>query len=281
MRFFDGLRKNQREEAVLRLKDEDVRAEFDQAYKRFAESMDKVMPSPKAEPFIHDLKHAGLIRQLAKSRFSVDDGLDIADCGEKVRQLVHKYLLSEGMEVRPPIQLLDSRFKEEIDSNTNPETKAAQIEHAIKKEISIKIEQDEVYYSKISERLEELLQRFKERQMTIDELIHEQLELREALIQKAKGETQSGLTAEQEPYFNKLLELYEGVHSEEVLKDWAIEVQQYFDERVTQIPDWKSKIDFKRKLNADLKILLLKKTKKMDDASMLVGYFGALAEAQY
>lgn len=281
MRYFDGLTKNQREEAILRLKDEDVRAEFDQAYKRFAESMDKVMPSPKAEPFISDLKHAGLIRQLAKSRFSVDDGLDIADCGEKVRQLVHKYLLSEGIEVRNPIQLLDSRFKEEIENNTKPETKAAQIEHAIKKEISVKIGQDEVYYTKVSDRLKDLLQRFKDRQMTIDELIKEQLDLREELVQKAKGKTESGLTSEQEPYFNKLVEVYEGKHDESTLKEWAIEVHQYFDERVTQIPDWKSKLDFKRRLNAELKILLLKKTKKMDDANMLVGYFGALAEAQY
>lgn len=281
MRYFDGLTKNQREEAILRLKDEDVRAEFDQAYKRFAESMDKVMPSPKAEPFISDLKHAGLIRQLAKSRFSVDDGLDIADCGEKVRQLVHKYLLSEGIEVRDPIQLLDSRFKEEIENNTKPETKAAQIEHAIKKEISVKIEQDEVYYTKVSDRLKDLLQRFKDRQMTIDELIKEQLNLREELVQKSMGKTESGLTSEQEPYFNKLVEVYEGEHEESTLKEWAIEVHQYFDERVTQIPDWKSKLDFKRRLNADLKILLLKKTKKMDDANMLVGYFSALAEAQY
>lgn len=281
MRYFDGLTKNQREEAILRLKDEDVRAEFDQAYKRFAESMDKVMPSPKAEPFISDLKHAGLIRQLAKSRFSVDDGLDIADCGEKVRQLVHKYLLSEGIEVRDPIQLLDSRFEEEIENNTKPETKAAQIEHAIKKEISMKIEQDEVYYTKVSDRLKDLLQRFKDRQMTIDELIKEQLKIREELVQKATGKTESGLTSEQEPYFNKLVEVYEGEHDESTLKEWAIEVHQYFDERVTQIPDWKSKLDFKRRLNAELKILLLKKTKKMDDANMLVGYFSALAETQY
>lgn len=93
--------------------------------------------------------HAGMIRQLAKSRFTIDDGLDIADCGEKVRQLVHKYLVTQGIEVRDPIQLLDNRFKEEVESYTTPESKAAQIEHAVKKEISVKIEKDEVYYTKI------------------------------------------------------------------------------------------------------------------------------------
>ena len=198
-----------------------------------------------------------------------------------MRQLVHKYLVTQGIEVRDPIQLLDSRFKEEIESNTTPEAKAAQIEHAIKKEISVKIEQDEVYYTKVSERLKVLLQKFKDRQLTIDELIKEQLNLREELVQKELGKTKSGLTKEQEPFYNKLMEVYEGVHDDVILKEWSVEVQRYFEVRVSPIPDWKSKLDFKRKLNADLKILLLKKTKNINDANMLVGYFGALAEIQY
>lgn len=126
-----------------------------------------------------------------------------------------------------------------------------------------------------------LLQKFKDRQLTIDELIKEQLNLREELVQKEIGQTKSGLTKEQEPFYNKLLEVYEGVHDEDILKEWAVEVQGYFEARVSPIPDWKSKLDFKRKLNADLKIFLLKKTKNINDANMLVGYFGALAEIQY
>ncbi|WP_231584088.1 type I restriction endonuclease subunit R [Domibacillus indicus] len=281
MRFFDGLSKEQREAAVLRLKDEDDRADFDQAYKRFAESMDKVMPSPKAEPYIADLKFAGLIRQLAKSRYTVEDGLDIADCGEKVRQLVHKYLNIEGIEVRDPVQLLDGTFNEEVEKNVLPESKAAQMEHAIRKEISVKIEADEVYYTKVSERLKQLLERFKERQLTIDELIEEYRRLRDELVEKEAGKTQSGLTKEQEPYFNKFREVYEGVRDEAELKEWSADVHRYFEERVTVIPDWKAKMDFRRKLNADLKILLLKKTKDLDEANMLCGYFSALAETQF
>lgn len=61
----------------------------------------------------------------------------------------------------------------------------------------------------------------------------------------------------------------------------AVDVHRFMEERVTPIPDWTSKNDFKRKLNADLKIMLLKKKISMGDASMLVGYFTALAEVQY
>lgn len=239
------------------------------------------MPSPKAESHMADFKFAGLIRQLAKSRFAVDDGLDIADCGEKVRQLVHKYLEMEGIEVREPIHLLDSNFNEEVEKNALPESKAAQIEHAIRKEISVKIGEDEVYYTKISERLEKLLNRFKERQLTIDELLKEYQQLRDEMVEKEAGKTKSGLAKEQEPYFNKFMEMYEEQRKDSELKVWAVEVHQYFEERVMAIPDWKSKLDFRRKLNADLKVLLLKKTRNMDDTNMLTGYFSALAETQF
>ncbi|MGZ0879604.1 type I restriction endonuclease subunit R [Priestia megaterium] len=281
LRFFDGLKKSQREESILRLKEEDVRADFDIAYKRFAESMDKVMPNPKAERFIPDLKFVGMIRQLAKSRFSIDDGLDISECGEKVRQLIHNHLHSQGIEVRDPISILDTSFKEEIEKNELPETKAAQIEHAIKREISIRMEEDEVFYTSLKHKVEELLERLKERQSDIYEYLDRLYGVREELIKKAKGKTKSGLSPEQEPYYNKLKELFEDKKEDKELKNLAIEVHKFIEEQVSPIRDWTSKTDFKRSLNANLKILLLKKKIPLGDASMLVGYFTALAENQY
>ncbi|MBT2719200.1 type I restriction endonuclease subunit R [Bacillus sp. ISL-57] len=281
MRFLDGLKKSQREESILRLADEDVRSDFEMTFKRFAESMDKVMPSPKAESFVGDLKHLGLIRQLAKSRFSIEDGLDISDCGEKVRDLVYKHLQSEGIEVRDPISILDASFKEEVEGNVLPETKAAQIEHAIKREISVRIEEDEVFYTSLKKKVEDLLERFKERQMNIYELLEKLYSARDEILNKVDGQTKSGLKPEEEPYFNKLVEVFEGQKEIGELKEITVVVHEFIEDRVTPIPDWTRKNDFKRKLNADLKIILLKKNMSMSDASMLVGYFTALAEVQY
>ncbi len=280
MRFFDGLKKNQLEESVLRLVNEDVRADFDIAYKRFAESMDKVLPSPKAERYVDDLKRAGVIRQLAKSRFSIEDGMDISDCGEKVRKLVHDYLYSEGIDARDPVSILDASFKEELDKNVHPETKAAQMEHAIKKEISVRIEEDKVFYTSLKDKVEELIERYKERQLTIFELLEHYDAIREEMLDKASGHTKSGLTYLQEPYYNKLQEVCEDKEDYK-LKEVAVEVQHFIEERVTPISDWTSKTDFKRKLTADLKLKLLEEKMSFEDASMLTGYFTALAETQY
>lgn len=280
MKFFDGLKKNQLEESILRLVDEDIRADFDIAYKRFAESMDKVLPSPKAERFVTDLKRAGVIRQLAKSRFSIEDGMDISDCGEKVRRLVHDYLYSEGIDAHDAVSILDASFKEELDKNVLPETKAAQMEHAIKKEISVRIEEDKVFYTSLKEKVEELIERYKERQLTIFELLEHYHGIREEMLDKASGHTKSGLTYLQEPYYNKLQEVCEN-KEEYKLKEVAVEVQHFIEEKVTPISDWTSKTDFKRQLTSELKIMLLKQKLKPNEAFELTGYFTALAETQY
>lgn len=280
LRYFDGVKPSDLEAAILLLVDEDVRADFDIAYKRFAQSMDKVLPSPKAERFTGDLKRLGAIRQLAKSRFAIDDGMDISECGEKVRRLVQNYLFTEGIDARDPVSILDVSFKEEIEKNMKPETKAAQMEHAIKKEISIRLDEDKVFYTSLKEKVEQLIEKYKERQMTIFELLEKLEEAREAIVTKVSGKTESGLTGLQEPYYNKLLEVHEE-SAEYNLKEIAVDVHQFIEDTVSPISDWSSKTDFKRKLTADLKIKLLKEKMSMSDASMLTGYFIALAENQY
>lgn len=280
LRFFDAQKLSDLERCVLSLKEEDIRSDFDIAYKRFAESMDKVLPSPKAGRFVNDLKRLGTIRQLAKSRFSIIDGMDISECGEKVRQLVHSYLDSEGIEARDPVSILDVSFKEEVESNTLPETKAAQMEHAIKKEISVRMDEDEVFYTSLKQKLEELIERYKDRQLTIFELLEQYDEVVGKIADKVSGETSSGLSYLQEPYYNKLMEVCETREQYE-LKELAVDLQKFIEGKVSPISDWTSKTNFKRELTSELKIKLLKSKMNMDQANLLTGYFSSLAEIQY
>lgn len=280
MRFFDKLSKNQHEQAVLRLKEEDVRAQFDIAYKKFAQSMDRVLPDPKAERFVADFKWVSVIRQLARSRYAVVDGMDISDCGEKVRQIVHDYILSTGIEVRNPISILDGNFKKEIEKHTLPESKAAEMEHAIKREISVKMGEDPVFYKSLKEKVAELLERLKSEQLTIQEYLDELEQVTEQLVQKASGKTESGLSIYEEPYLNILNEICES-RTEYELKELAKDVHQMIVDEITPITDWKKKIDFKRSLDSKVLMWLVSKGMTIQEAGMLTGHFRSLAERQY
>src|SRR5699024_4549778 len=160
MQFFDYIRKDDLEGNLKVLEPEDVRHSFDTAFKKFSESMDMVMPSPKAKKYYDDLKWLGKVRQLAKSRYYVDDGtMDISDCGGKVRELIEEYLYATTPEILfEPINILTPQFEEKLDELKDPTAKAAEMEHAIKHEIRIKMEENPVKYTSLKEKLEQLIE---------------------------------------------------------------------------------------------------------------------------
>src|SRR5699024_10179776 len=111
MRFFDYINKDDLDACVMVLDPEDIRNEFDTAFKKFSESMDMVLPSPKAGPYVEDLKWLGKIKKRARSVYRDDSMMDISDCGEKVRQLIeeHVYATTPHALVEP-IDILSNKF---------------------------------------------------------------------------------------------------------------------------------------------------------------------------
>lgn len=99
LRFFQKVRdKGDLDQCVAVLEPEDTRAEFEAAFRRFGQSMDMVMPDPKALPYYGDLKWLGKVRQTARARFQ-DPRMDISDCGEKVRKLIEEAIVAAGIEI--------------------------------------------------------------------------------------------------------------------------------------------------------------------------------------
>ncbi|KYF80334.1 hypothetical protein BE17_49475 [Sorangium cellulosum] len=81
-------------ERVAVLAPEDVRAEFDAAFKRFSQSLDVLLPDPSALPYVADARWLGKIRQAA-ARFR-DAKIDIYDCGAKMRKLLEEAVAAAG-----------------------------------------------------------------------------------------------------------------------------------------------------------------------------------------
>ncbi len=282
MNYFYGVRREDIEKATLCLKEENIRAEFNAKYKKFAQSMDSVMPSPKAQPFLDDFNWVSMIRLNARSLYSDDDNqVDISDCGEKVRQIVHDYLHTNGIDVHPPVSLLSDRFEAEIEELESLESKAAKIEHAIKKEISFLLEEDVVFYTSISEKVQQLIDQLETEQLSLFDFNNEMMEQRELIKEKNDGKTQSGLEAKVEPYYNRLVETCGEINSDKELREIAIGIQNMIYDKVSVIPDWTKKIDFKRELANDILMYLINQKLEFSIADTLTGYFSQQAENQY
>ncbi|MEH6995882.1 type I restriction endonuclease subunit R [Neobacillus drentensis] len=251
MRFFDYVKKVDLEGCIQVLEPEDVRNEFDTAFKKFSESMDMILPSPKGKPYLNDLRFLGKVRQLAKSRYR-EDSMDISDCGQKVKELIEEYLFATSIEVlHEPIDILSNKFEKRLEETTTPEAKAAEMEHAIRHEIKVKIDENPVLYTSLKERLEELIQRRKDRQMTIEELLEEYREMVQEMRNTAQKSQEHGFTREQYPFYQMLEQRLPDEEDKEALKELTHIITEDIQEQA--VIEWTEKEDVKREMRKRIK----------------------------
>ncbi len=183
MRFFDDVNKADMNECIAVLEPEDIRADFDSAFRRFSKSMDMMLPDPKALRYVADLKWLGQVRNAARLRYR-DDTLDLAGCGAKVKQLIEEHITITGItKLIEPVSIFSSKFEEELAKLSSPEAKASEMEYAIRHEINIRLEENPVYYHSLKEKLEQIIEQRKLER--IDAI--KQLELLEKLAEEMKN----------------------------------------------------------------------------------------------
>jgi type I restriction enzyme R subunit len=188
MRFF--LRVKDRDDlhaCVNVLLPEDVRAEFTEAFRRFAQGLDMILPDPKGLPYTRDFRWLGKIRKAASARFR-DPSLDISDCGPKVRKLIEDAIVAEGIQILVQrVSLFTPEFEDKLKALKSDEAKASEMEHAIKNEIHVKLDGDPAYYLSLRQRLEEIIEARKARRIDAAK----QLELLQAIVKDLKGPTEA------------------------------------------------------------------------------------------
>jgi len=157
VRFFDKVDKNNLEACIKILEPEDVRAEFDVVFKRFSQSMDMLLPDPSALPYVKDLKWLGKIRNAARARYR-DPRLDLSGCREKVRKIIEEHIQVSGIDrLLEPVSIFSDTFDEEVAKLSSTEAQASEMEHAIRHEISVRFEEDPVFYQSLKEKLEKII----------------------------------------------------------------------------------------------------------------------------
>ena len=185
MRFFQSVADpNDLNACVQVLEPEDVRAAFDLAFRRFSQSMDMLLPDRRALAYHGDLRWLGKIRGAARARYR-DDRLDLSGCGEKVRKLIADAVAADGVQILVmEVQLFSPEFEAKVEALRTDEAKASEMEHAIRHEISIRLEENPAFYQSLRERLEAIIE--ERRQERLDAA--RQLSLLNSLREELKGE---------------------------------------------------------------------------------------------
>lgn len=192
-------------EAVKVLKDEKIRADFDVYLKKFLMSLDIILPNPLAHPYRVPAKRFGYILRVTKERYK-DTSLNLGNAGEKVKTLINEHLISLGINPKvAPVELLADDFIENLNKHSggNPEAKASEMEHAIRKHCTVHHDEDPAFYKSLSEKVENLIDRYQEDW----ERLAEELE-------KLRGEALAGRKAGEEGMSKEATTFYEHIANE-------------------------------------------------------------------
>ncbi|RAO63425.1 Type I site-specific deoxyribonuclease [Micromonospora saelicesensis] len=142
------------------LSDEALRARFGALLKQFLATLDTVLPRPEALPFVRDAKQLGIIQKVARRRYR-DDGMGDFDpslYGEKVRALIDEHVMSLDIATKiPPVSITAPDFLAKVKGLTSDKAKASEMEHALRFHIRKNFDLDPARYTKLSERLDEIL----------------------------------------------------------------------------------------------------------------------------
>ena len=172
------------EACVAALEDERLRAAFEVALKQFLTTLDIVMPRPESLPFNRDAKFFGMVQVRARRRYREGDTFDVSLYGEKVRSLIDDHVLALGVDQKiPPVSITAPDFRSKVGGLRSDRAKASEMEHAIRYHIRKHFDEDPAHYTKLSEKLDKILEALKERwdqlAMALSDLVDEALKGRQ------------------------------------------------------------------------------------------------------
>ena len=151
---------------VQLLADERLRAEFDTALRTFLATFDTVLPRPEALPYVEDANLFGEIQIQTRRRYrdTPDGDFDPYKYKEKVRWLLDRHVTALDLSRKiEPVRITAPEFSEYISGIGSDRAKASEMEHAARFHVREHIDEDPVYYEKLSKRIDEILDRLKER----------------------------------------------------------------------------------------------------------------------
>lgn len=237
--------RNNVNECIDILADEETRDEFISIVRRFNSAMDAVLPDPSALEYVKDLKILNFIKESARNRYR-DEKLSIKDASKKIREIVEEYLLSKGIDPKiPPTPLLDENFLEKIKDKSSKE-KAEELKYAIMEHIEKHYEEDPEFYERFSEKLKKVLEEYKE---NWEASVNQLSEIREALKKGRSSEETFGLDPQKEmPFFGVLkMELYdktpiENLNDKEIdfLVSLTRDIVEIVEREVKQVDFWEN-----------------------------------------
>ena len=189
------------ESCIETAKNVKFRAELLTYSKSFFDSLDLLFNVQAGTEYWIPAKRLGYIIWRIKDRYK-DETMDLKWASDKVRKLIDKHLLSIGIDTKvKQVSILSDEFGKKVDYlNKTPKSKASEMEHAIRWHIKVNLDKDPTLYSHFKDRLESILNSYKENWETI---VNELQKLRAEMVE-GRQEDIEGISNVEAPFFDLL-----------------------------------------------------------------------------
>lgn len=174
--FFATIKnKKDTEEYEVFLADDKLREEFYNILSSFGRNLSIALESEKIynslgkdeiEKYKSNFKFYQKLREAVKRRYS--DIIDHKEYEARMQKLIDNYIAAEGMmRITNPVDILDEKaFEEEVERIDSKRSKADTIRTRLGKSISEKWDENPAYYQKFSERIEKVLEEYKNKRIS-------------------------------------------------------------------------------------------------------------------
>ncbi len=249
--FFEGVARDDLEACLAVIEPEDVRAEFEAAFKAFSQALDLFLPDPEGLAYADDLRWLGKLRAVARSRFH-DEQLSLEGCRAKVRALIAEHIRGGAVETLVErVSILAPGFQKKLDTLDSDAARASEIEHAARHEIGVRMASNPAFYEKLSARLAQIIEQRQAQRISMAE----QLELLQGVAIDLRGVPSSaealGLSEAGFAVYGELGALEGLALDEDDRRSLARETVQAL--QGLAVVDWRRKSDVKRRMRLAIK----------------------------
>ncbi len=141
--------------------EEELREEYNGRFSVMSRLFDRVLPNPAALEYSDDYKTLAFIRE-SVAKMTRNPRFSNKDASKKIRAIIEEYLTVNGVDMEiEPISLLSDDFLKGGEKKKSDRAASEEIRYAVREFININMPKDPELYARLSERLEQILEEFK------------------------------------------------------------------------------------------------------------------------
>lgn len=239
MQMIAGLDEEQNSEIVKRFEDEDEQEKLEYAFKKFAKSLEAVLPDKEAVGYEKDFKFGCKIRAMIRAYYHGDKP-NMREYGKKVQQLIDDHIRALGIkELMEPTEITYGNFLAFIEKFKDDRAKTALLKTKTMQVIRELGIENPAFFEKLREKLEKLIVDEKERRVDAAAYFTGLREFyQEALTGPQKIQDETGIQDKfaLAVYFI----LLEESDDKDLCKKYANEILTKI-QKITAIKDWREK----------------------------------------